>query len=420
MMFFRKKFPIIIVLLLVISILLPTQTLAAEPIDLNRECILRIHFEHKGQPVEDARFFVYRVGDVSADGKVRLSGKFAGVPVDFTNLSGSNLQDIALTLDAYSKLHRIPVDSALSIRKDGYATLDGLKPGLFLVSSTRIKVGNDLILAAPLLVTIPVKETGKDSWNYAVTVSPKPGVRPDAGDKVVDRKVLKIWDDEGHEDSRPDYIEVCLMRDGQVYRTVRLNRKNNWNYAWRNLPADHEWTIMEKVPAGYWVELSTAGITTMIKNTPKDPPDVPTEPTDPTSPTSPSDPTGPSGPTDPTGPTGPSSPTDPTGPSTPTDPTGPSSPTDPTGPSNPTEPTGPGGSTDPTEPGGPFDPTGPTSPTDPTRPSNPTSPGNPGGSDTPSLPQTGMLWWPVAVLILLGVTLIIAGILLRREKRYEA
>jgi hypothetical protein len=31
-----------------------------------------------------------------------------------------------------------------------------------------------------------------------------------------------------------------------------------------------------------------------------------------------------------------------------------------------------------------------------------------------------MLWWPVAVLILLGITLIIAGILLRREKQYEA
>lgn len=59
-------------------------------------------------------------------------------------------------------------------------------------------------------------------------------------------------------------------------------------------------------------------------------------------------------------------------------------------------------------------PTEPTDPTDPTTP-NPTDPPSDGGG-TPSLPQTGVLWWPVPILTMSGLVFFVAGWQLRRRE----
>ena len=38
----------------------------------------------------------------------------------------------------------------------------------------------------------------------------------------------------------------------------------------------------------------------------------------------------------------------------------------------------------------------------------------------PELPKTGMLWWPVPLLVILGMVLILAGVVIKRGDRYEA
>lgn len=54
-------------------------------------------------------------------------------------------------------------------------------------------------------------------------------------------------------------------------------------------------------------------------------------------------------------------------------------------------------------------------PTDPTSP--PTQPGKP---DKPSLPQTGQLWWPVPVLLAVGMLFVVIGLIRRRGVTDEA
>lgn len=58
-------------------------------------------------------------------------------------------------------------------------------------------------------------------------------------------------------------------------------------------------------------------------------------------------------------------------------------------------------------------------PTTPTTPTTPSSPSNPSTPTTPSLPQTGQLWWPVPLLICVGLLFILAGLLRRRSTKYE-
>lgn len=52
----------------------------------------------------------------------------------------------------------------------------------------------------------------------------------------------------------------------------------------------------------------------------------------------------------------------------------------------------------------------------PGKPSEPSTPVTPG---QPSLPQTGLLWWPVPLLILCGLAFVIAGVIFGKRKRHD-
>lgn len=67
----------------------------------------------------------------------------------------------------------------------------------------------------------------------------------------------------------------------------------------------------------------------------------------------------------------------------------------------------------------PDDPDDPDAPDAPDRPDKPGDPDHPGSSDPPKLPQTGVLWWPVPVLLAAGLMLIIVGFVRRREDDAE-
>lgn len=154
--------------------------------------------------------------------------------------------------------------------KDGTMTVT-LKPGLYLVTGSRRTVGEYTYSASPFLVFLPGSNTEQNTWDYTVTSYPKASGEKnpahDSDDRLITRKVLKIWDDSGKKSSRPKEITVRLMCDGKVYDTVTLNADNNWRYAWDNLERGHDWLVTEKAVSGYTQAITQEGITFTVKNT---------------------------------------------------------------------------------------------------------------------------------------------------------
>ncbi len=60
----------------------------------------------------------------------------------------------------------------------------------------------------------------------------------------VTRTVVKVWNDEGHENERRA-VEVALKCNGEVYDTVILSEENGWRYEWTELDGNSEWTLVE-------------------------------------------------------------------------------------------------------------------------------------------------------------------------------
>lgn len=82
-------------------------------------------------------------------------------------------------------------------------------------------------------------------------------------------RVKKIWKDDGKD--RPTAVKVDLLRDGKVYRTVKLSRANKWTYTWKELDSHYSWSAVESsVPSGYEVSYKVKGDQTVITNTQKE------------------------------------------------------------------------------------------------------------------------------------------------------
>lgn len=106
--------------------------------------------------------------------------------------------------------------------------------------------------------TVSVRREG---ITFVITNTYQPNI------ETVDKKVIKVWDDNGSTENRPSSIAAELLADGQIYDTVTLNELNNWQYQWHDLDASRSWSVREKyVPAGYTASVTQNGNIFIITN----------------------------------------------------------------------------------------------------------------------------------------------------------
>lgn len=86
------------------------------------------------------------------------------------------------------------------------------------------------------------------------------------------RSVMKVWNDTGYEDERPESIQVYLLRNGEKHDTRTLDESSQWQTVWENLPARDQngneinWTVQEEEIPGYHVGYTEMGEHILITN----------------------------------------------------------------------------------------------------------------------------------------------------------
>ncbi|MDY4954693.1 MAG: Cna B-type domain-containing protein, partial [Candidatus Onthomonas sp.] len=109
--------------------------------------------------------------------------------------------------------------------------------------------------------------------------------------------VKKVWKGDDAE-SRPDSIQVQLLRDGEPYGNPKtLSEANNWKTTWSDLSKNYDWSVEEvEVPDGYICSVSSTNKFWTITNTlegaeiPEEPIPEGGKPSDPGDPGDPADP----------------------------------------------------------------------------------------------------------------------------------
>lgn len=317
------KIKSLFVMILCIVLLIPCIFVSAQS-DPSKDVSLTVSYVDGETPVTDAEFSIYLVASADEYGALTVCDEFTEYKEKILNATSEDgwdsLSDLVYTLESFVLYNSLtPADSGKT-DVNGDLTFPtsntNLKHGLYLCISENCETNGILYDCAPFLILLPTADRNNNEWVYDVTAVAKFTKNTLPENEKISKKVLKIWHDDGNAQLRPESITVYLIKNGEVYDTVKLTAEGNWRHTWDALDAKASWTVAEEVPDGYAQILTVEGSTFVITNTLKGtPPD--------------------------------------------------------------------GGETD--EP------------------------------DEPNLPQTGLLWWPVIMLLTLGLLFVVIGLVIRRK-----
>ncbi len=245
--------------------------LASLPVFAAETGSITVLFEHKGLPVAEASFRIYKAAEWNGSA-YKLTGAFSDYPVKTTEDPNSDeWKAIASTLSAYAARDEIAPLAAGSTDENGELRFEGLSDGLYLLVGSSVESGDARLFPQPMLVNMPYT-TASGEKDYEVVTEPKYESRK-LTEKTLTRSALKIWKDKGNEADRPREVTVQLLCDGKIYDEQKLNAANGWSYTWENLDAVYDWQLIEKqVPEDYTVQVTRQKSVFTLTNTNDNPP----------------------------------------------------------------------------------------------------------------------------------------------------
>lgn len=252
-----------ILMFLLCVLLVPAVSFAEGPIEVERAVNFTVSYMDGENPLTGARFDVYKVADVDKNAKMYVTDEFKPFYVDLNDMDQEGWQKLAVRLKGEAQLNLEPMQSA-ETKANGDASFI-LKPGLYLVIGNALRTDDDTAYVCdPFMAFLPGRDTERNEWSYSVTAKPK-NTHP-----VPIRKILKVWDPE-YKDECEDYkeVKVIVLCDGEYWRTVTLTKENNWCYEWPDeLDPEHkhDWTFSEIKVEGYEPEYEIIGSTVRIYN----------------------------------------------------------------------------------------------------------------------------------------------------------
>lgn len=256
--------------------------LATNPIDTNRESSLTVRtHDVEGAGMPGVHVAAYRIAGITP--AFPAVPRFAGMldrvgwaeflaagehsADEWDQLAGT-LRDLVMADDSYPTAHG-------ATGADGGFRADKLVPGVYLVVIDDHEAGRTVYSYSPALVGVP-GDDGKGGLTYDVVAEPKfdTTVAPEPGNY----RVVKQWNDRGHESKRPAAITVDIYADGTLFTTQVLSPANHWTFGWE-AKQGVRWTAVERATdLPYTVRNTRQGETLMITNTWK--PDAPPPPTE--------------------------------------------------------------------------------------------------------------------------------------------
>lgn len=193
---------------------------------------------------------LYKVADRSSDGDYELTEDFKDYGVEILGIEGEELESAAQLLAIYATRDQLKPDQEITSDSSGKHTFADLEYGAYMVF-------NKAAATSKSITTVPVFVFLEKDMEVAI----KP-----MEDLTTSCKVYKIWDDDNSK-NRPESIVIQLLKgDGSVYDEQTLSKKNNWYYAWSDLPEDKYRVIEKKVPSGYKLTASRRNDTWKLTN----------------------------------------------------------------------------------------------------------------------------------------------------------
>ena len=255
----------------------------ATDIDVDRRCEFQIEMFEDGVPLRGMTFNIYHVADMNPDGTYgKVDPRFADYKIDPNFKNQNEWLRFASTLEMSIIRDGISSDAKRVTDEDGMISIDNLSTGLYMVSGLDYRHDNHLHEVNPFMVTLPTKIDG--NWQYDILSHPKYPGEVEVPKKV-SYNVVFLWDDEGKEDQRPDSVEIALVKMnnsgvsnysrrkstrslvnqcyafeendvneyGVVVDTATIYADTGWKHTWKNIDYGWEYDIVTDELQDYYI-----------------------------------------------------------------------------------------------------------------------------------------------------------------------
>ena len=224
---------------------------AKESIVVSNNCSMTLNYVHNQKAFPNMNVQIFHIATVSSDFRYTLKEDIAATNLTVNGVSSTSEWDaMRTTLESYITANNLCADYKQRTDNTGSARLEYLTPGLYFIMPIQCAADGTYYYFDSTLVALP--GLGNDGlWIYDVTVAPKPVIDIPTGDDE-EYRVVKLWIDNGNQEKRPTNIEVDIICNGKVVKTVVLSAENNWSFSWTAVDNGAVWQVSEKnVPEGY-------------------------------------------------------------------------------------------------------------------------------------------------------------------------
>lgn len=268
-----KRGPVILLTILIVAFMMaaPTSVSAASEEPPGKTSLI-VHADYYREGMAGPEIAVYRIGDWDAAERIIPQEEFRQYEdrISFNCESADSIRTLAITLAAAIAQDDIPAAAAYLPDAAGKVTFENLEDGVWLVVGTTTEADGILYTPEPALVALPL--SGESAPEMILKYDCE-----QVTDETVSLHVVKIWQDDGRIENRPQAVTVVLLENGRERETVQLDASCSWRHTWTGLRTNSVWTVAERdIPSGYTVRISREGRIFAVTNTPKEP--VPTIP----------------------------------------------------------------------------------------------------------------------------------------------
>lgn len=173
---FYKRFYILLLCIITITMSYPTEAFATNGFDVNRDVTLKIYYEHEGINLSDAKFDIYQVAYVDSYGKFTPTEAFSVFDVNFNELSDVQLRELVILYEKHIKDIKVDSTDYGKTNENGILMFPNngkkLEKGVYLVMGDKVTKDGVEYNTSSFLISLPQLDSNK-TWVYEVEATPK-------------------------------------------------------------------------------------------------------------------------------------------------------------------------------------------------------------------------------------------------------
>lgn len=187
---------------------------------------------------------IYRVADAEEDGTIRPVDYFSEYRIPVAYDYREEVQTLARTFESYIKSTGMKSEGTVTTDENGIAVFTDLKQGWYTAVPQILETRDTIWESTAVMICVSSYSIYQGFWGTDVQLNPKVRASSKTGDsnKTI---IIQFKPDPSYPEEEP--IVIIIYKDDEEYDRVVLTKDNDWTLIFPDMPDDDtNWTIIQE------------------------------------------------------------------------------------------------------------------------------------------------------------------------------